>query len=47
MLKIKACNHQGSICEGWGYISCVVVFSFLYNVTKFMEFETTYDPCTG
>jgi len=40
-------KNLGSICEGWGYISCVVVFSFLYNVTKFMEFETTYDPCTG
>ena len=31
---------QGGICEGWGYISIIVIFSFLYNVTKFMEFET-------
>ena len=31
---------QGGICEGWGYIAIIVIFSFLYNVTKFMEFET-------
>lgn len=34
-------KNLGSVCEGWGYISIIVVFSFLYNVTKFMEFQTT------
>ena len=27
---------------GWGYISLVATFSFLYNVTKFLEFKTYY-----
>jgi hypothetical protein len=34
---------QGSVCEGFGYISLVVIFSFLFNITKFMEFETVYE----
>ena len=29
-----------SVCEGWGYISLVMIFSILYNVTKFFEFKT-------
>ena len=43
---VALCNYalyfflQGGICEGWGYIAIIVIFSFLYNVTKFMEFET-------
>ena len=31
-----------SVCEGWGYISLVIIFSILYNVTKFLEFKTYY-----
>ena len=41
-IKYLIC-FQGSICEGYGYISFVVIFSFLYNVTKFMEFQTVYE----
>jgi len=36
-------KNLGSICEGWGYISIIVVFSFAYNITKFMEFETVIE----
>ena len=35
-------RNIGGVCEGWGYISLVATFSFLYNVTKFLEFETYY-----
>ena len=35
-------RNIGGVCEGWGYISIVATFSFLYNVTKFLEFETYY-----
>ena len=34
---------QGTVCEGFGYVSLVVIFSFIYNITKFMEFETVYE----
>ena len=37
---MNVCACQGSVCEGWGYISIIVIFSFLYNVTKFLEFQT-------
>ena len=36
-------HYQGSVCEGFGYVSVVVIFSFLYNITKFWEFETVYE----
>jgi len=34
---------KGTVCEGFGYVSMVVIFSFLYNLTKFLEFETVYE----
>ena len=34
---------QGSVCDGWGHICIIVVFSFVYNITKFMEFETVIE----
>ena len=33
---------KGNVCEGGGYIISVVIFSFVYNASKFLEFETTY-----
>jgi len=36
-------KNLGTVCEGFGYIAMVVIFSFLYNITKFMEFETVYE----
>ena len=33
---------QGNVCEGGGYIVSVVVFSFLFNLSKFLEFQTVY-----
>ena len=36
------CWMKGNVCEGGGYIISVVIFSFVYNASKFLEFETTY-----
>lgn len=36
-------KNWGAVCEGFGYVSVVVIFSFLYNITKFWEFETVYE----
>ena len=33
---------KGTVGEGGGYIISVVIFSFVYNASKFLEFETTY-----
>ena len=33
---------QGSVHNGLGYIIVIIVFSFLYNLTKFFEFQTVY-----
>jgi len=35
-------TNWGNVCEGGGYIISVVLFSFVYNASKFFEFETTY-----
>ena len=35
---------QGRLFEGDIYIFGVVVFSFLYNITKFLEFKTVWRP---
>ena len=36
------CCIQGNVCEGGGYIVSVVIFSFLFNLSKFLEFQTVY-----
>ena len=37
--------NQGSVWDGFGYILTIILFSFLYNVTKFFEFKTKYSLC--
>ena len=48
-LKSKKNHPKGNVCEGGGYIISVVLFSFVYNASKFFEFETTYyqEVCTA
>ena len=42
---------QGSILNGQGYIFAIIVFSVVYNIIKFFEFETVMsvmqDDLTG
>ena len=33
-------HFQGSIMDGQGYIITIIIFSILYNIVKFFEFET-------
>ena len=37
--------NQGSVWDGFGYILTIILFSLLYNVTKFFEFKTKYSLC--
>ena len=37
---------QGSICQGGGYILFTILFSFIYNINKFMELQTVYQEVT-
>ena len=43
ILKNNIIQHphfQGSIMDGQGYIITIIIFSILYNIVKFFEFET-------
>ena len=33
-------TFQGSVLDGQGYIITIIIFSVLYNIIKFFEFET-------
>ena len=37
---VKVPCFQGSVLNGRGYIITITVFSILYNLVKFFEFET-------
>ena len=38
--------YQGSILEGYFYILIIVLFSVLYNLARFFEYETVYEVYT-
>ena len=44
-LLILILINQGSVWDGFGYILTIILFSILYNVTKFFEFKTKYSLC--
>ena len=44
-LMISILINQGSVWDGFGYILTIILFSLLYNVTKFFEFKTKYSLC--
>ena len=35
-------NFQGSVLNGGGYITVIIIFSLLFNFNKLFEYETVY-----
>ena len=38
-------RNLGSVCDGFGYVTTIIIFSILYNGIKFFEFRTDYPKC--
>jgi hypothetical protein len=44
--NVESLVLQGSILDGYFYILIIVLFSVLYNLARFFEYETVYEVYT-